>query len=172
MHMTTKTIVPPAITHSASPSPNTSPSMNRRETSPTPSAGGGGGSPSIQRRREAETLQEAIMATALPGDPPLLPGELLSYIGEPTLSLSLSLSISISISSSPSLSLFSWRCVCLTVWQCVHVINLFPACLPTRVSPAHDITYLDPFLGALTGSVYITDYKMYFKSPGDDKSVS
>ena len=37
---------------------------------------------------------------------------------------------------------------------------------------AHDITYLDPFLGARTGSLYITDYKMYFKSPGDDKAVS
>ena len=40
------------------------------------------------------------------------------------------------------------------------------------MSPAHDITYLDPFLGARTGSLYITDYKMYFKSPSDEKVVS
>lgn len=37
---------------------------------------------------------------------------------------------------------------------------------------AHDITYLDPFLGPRNGSLYITDYKMYFKSPSDDKAVS
>ena len=52
----------------------------RDEPSPTLS-GGGGGSQFSQRKREAETLQEAITATALPGDPPLLPGELLSFIG-------------------------------------------------------------------------------------------
>lgn len=40
------------------------------------------------------------------------------------------------------------------------------------VSPAHDITYLDPFLGARTGSLYITGYKMYFKSLENDKAVS
>ncbi|CAI8029271.1 Myotubularin-related protein 2 [Geodia barretti] len=97
-----------------SPSPGSSPRLARKEASPTPS-GGGGVSPFSQRKREAETLQEAITATALPGDPPLLPGELLSFI-------------------------------------------------------AHDITYLDPFLGARTGSLYITDYKMYFKSPSDDKA--
>ena len=66
----------------ASPSPHTSPRQRRKEASPTPSGGGGGGSPYTQRKREAETLQEAITATALPGDPPLLPGELLSYIGQ------------------------------------------------------------------------------------------
>jgi hypothetical protein len=99
-----------------SPSPGSSPRLGRKEASPAPS-GGGGVSPFSQRKREAETLQEAITATALPGDPPLLPGELLSFI-------------------------------------------------------AHDITYLDPFLGARTGSLYITDYKMYFKSPSDDKAVS
>lgn len=97
-------------------SPNATQQLTRKEASPSPSGGGGGGSPSTQRKKEAETLQEAITATALPGDPPLLPGELLSYI-------------------------------------------------------AHDITYLDPFLGACTGSLYITDYKMYFKSSGDDKGV-
>lgn len=68
----------------ASPSPHTSPRQRRKEASPTPSGGGGGGggNPYTQRKREAETLQEAITATALPGDPPLLPGELLSYIGQ------------------------------------------------------------------------------------------
>ena len=41
------------------------------------------------------------------------------------------------------------------------------------LSPAHDITYLDPFLGPQTGSLYITDYKMYFKAtPSEDKPVS
>jgi hypothetical protein len=99
-----------------SPSPTSTPPLAPKEASPTPSGGGGGGgSPFTQRKREAETLQEAITATALPGDPPLLLGELLCYI-------------------------------------------------------AHDITYLDPFLGARTGSLYITDYKMYFKSLGDDKA--
>ncbi len=32
------------------------------------------------------------------------------------------------------------------------------------LSPDHDIQYLDPFLGPQTGSLYITDYKMYFKA--------
>ena len=45
-------------------------------------------------------------------------------------------------------------------------------CKHTLISIAHDITYLDPFLGARTGSLYITDYKMYFKCPSDEKSVS
>ena len=54
---------------------------------------------------------------------------------------------------------------------CMHCmcINVFPV---NCVHVAHDITYLDPFLGACTGSLYITDYKMYFKSSGDDKGVS
>lgn len=65
----------------ATSSPNASQQVTQKEASPSPS-GGGGGSPSAQRKKEAETLQEAITATALPGDPPLLPGELLSYIGE------------------------------------------------------------------------------------------
>ena len=26
-----------------------------------------------------------------------------------------------------------------------------------------DVTYLDPFLGPKVGTLYITDYKMYFK---------
>ena len=66
-----------------SPSPTSTPPLAPKEASPTPSGGGGGGgSPFTQRKREAETLQEAITATALPGDPPLLLGELLCYIGE------------------------------------------------------------------------------------------
>ena len=40
--------------------------------------------------------------------------------------------------------------------------------MPSLVSLtlAHDITYLDPFLGPQTGSLFITDYKMYFKVGG------
>lgn len=87
-----------------SSSPTGSPVPERRSRSETP-----GASPGAQRKKDHETLVEAITATALPGDPPMLPGELLSFI-------------------------------------------------------AHDITYLDPFLGPQTGSLYITDYKMYFKA--------
>ena len=85
--------------HTGSKSPGSSPRLARKEASPTPSAGGGGGrgvgggSPFSQRKREAETLQEAITATALPGDPPLLPGELLSFIGQSPLRGSRSVSV-------------------------------------------------------------------------------
>lgn len=36
----------------------------------------------------------------------------------------------------------------------------------------HDVTYLDPFQGPLTGGLYITNYKLYFKTtpPSDEKT--
>lgn len=76
----------PVLLFPGPPSPNSTPPQAQKEASPTPSSGGGGSSPFIQRKREAETLQEAITATALPGDPPLLPGELLCYIGKASFS--------------------------------------------------------------------------------------
>lgn len=37
----------------------------------------------------------------------------------------------------------------------------------------HKITYLDHFLGAIEGSVFITSYKMYFRSdPDPDNPVN
>lgn len=35
----------------------------------------------------------------------------------------------------------------------------------------HKITYLDHFLGATEGTVYITSYKMYFKSDPNPKNT-
>ena len=57
----------------------------------------------------------------------------------------------------------------LIVYTYIHVHVHVYTCV---FAAAHDITYLDPFLGPRTGSLYITDYKMYFKSPGNDKTVS
>jgi myotubularin-related protein 1/2 len=66
-------------------------------------------SPTTQRKRDLDILIDSQAHTSMPGDPPLLPGELLSYI-------------------------------------------------------EHKITYLDHFLGAIEGTVFITSYKLFFRS--------
>ena len=45
-------------------------------------------------------------------------------------------------------------CMCVCILMIV-MLKLF--------SPVQDVTYLDPFLGPKVGTLYITDYKMYFK---------
>ena len=81
---------------------------------------------------------ESHNQTALPGDPPLLPGELLSYIGQYLLPICFS----------------------------IYIDHFF------YLMTEHKITYLDNFLGGIEGSVFITSYKMYFKSEQNpDNSV-
>lgn len=53
----------------------------------------------------------------------------------------------------------------------IHVHVYLMANVKQFFNAEHKITYLDHFLGATEGTVYITSYKMYFKSDPNPKNT-